>query len=301
MTIEQKITELTAATTRLLDAVNVSKQTLDEKTASSAASAEAAAARLRECIANVDKALKIFGTAETFAKYRDAADAINTAVSSATSALASAKQASEDQKALSGYKSQIDSTVAAQKAEYDRMVAAQKQAYDAWQNDSKASFALPYQVTIEVGGEADLYYPVPVADTVANRIGRIVINAEHAQTQCVIDLAIRGDQWHGAWLTRIEMYKIWAALTLGRIETQLIGRMIWLRGGGRKYKISADFSIQKDRDFFGTKQLVPILSPNTPIYTGHPVAPYAGGNFRVSPLTTPDARWANEINLPTLL
>jgi hypothetical protein len=97
------------------------------------------------------------------------------------------------------------------------------------------------------------------------------------------------------------MHKIWGAPLLGRIETQNIGRMVWLRGGGKDYKISSNFEIKAGESYFGTKQLIPILTTNTAIYTEHPTPPYAGGNFKVSPLTAQDARWATEISLPTLL
>jgi hypothetical protein len=180
-------------------------------------------------------------------------------------------------------------------------VAAQKMAYDSWRSGAMASFAMPYQTTITVGGDPDTYYPVPIASTTADRIGKISISGGSQTAQLVTQLSVRGDAWYGTWLTRIEMHKIWGAALLGRIETQNIGRMVWLRGGGRDYKISSDFEILKDQEYFGTKQLVPILVANTPIYTGHPVAPYVGGNFKVSPLPAQDSRWATEINLPTLL
>lgn len=82
MTIEQQVADLTTATTRLLDAVNVSKQTLDQKVSMSdanAAQAKASAlASHASAIASAESALKalaIFGSTAAMQSAFDAAKA----------------------------------------------------------------------------------------------------------------------------------------------------------------------------------------------------------------------------------
>lgn len=104
MTLETDVAALTSATTQLLNTVNVSKATLDEKVASASTSAATATAKAAEAVSKSDQALAVYGTAAGLnAAQQIMLNQVNTAANQAALAIqAAAASSSLAQQDLSG-------------------------------------------------------------------------------------------------------------------------------------------------------------------------------------------------------
>lgn len=217
-----------------------------------------------------------------------------------------------EQQLADAIKAQNDLTqaVALYKSQLDLAVAAQISALNTWRDGARAEFALPYTCTVTVGGDANTYYPVPIANCIHNRLGRLVVARRYDDPHpsslgtnhvggLLLELSIRGDLWMDFNLTRIDFLGFAYHNTVARVVKEFIGRLIWLRGGGMQYQFSSDFPLSPGSNEWGTLNLKPILLANTPIYPNHPSAPYAGGGGKVSPLTAVDALLQSAITTPT--
>ena len=105
--------------------------------------------------------------------------------------------------------------VASKKGEIDAAVAAQISELNKWRDGARAEFALPYTCTVTVGGDANTYYPVPIANFIHHRLGRLVVARRYDNPHpasfgtdhvggLLLELSIRGDLWMDFNLTRID-------------------------------------------------------------------------------------------------
>ncbi|OQS35558.1 hypothetical protein B0T40_12505 [Chromobacterium haemolyticum] len=207
---------------------------------------------------------------------------------------------------------ELTATVRGKSAEIDAKVVAKINELDTWRNGAKVDMALPFSTTIMVGGDANTYYPVPVRPCAVHHLGRLVVyrdnNAAHPPALgsnnvagLVLDMRVRGDAWSDFYHTRVDYYGFAYHQSVARVQTDNIGRFLWLRGGGMSYQLFADFALEPGAVFQGTENLKPIYSENTPVYPLVEVPPYVGGGVKVSPLTAPDPIWGKAITTPTVI
>lgn len=206
---------------------------------------------------------------------------------------------------------ELTATVRGKTGEIDAKVAAKLNELEVWRTGARAEMALPFRNVIEVGGDANTFYPVPMIIRTGAEIGRFVIQrhygAKHPESLgathvagLLLELSIRGAAWGDFSLTRIENYQFSYHQSVGGLINFFEGRIIWLRGGGMEYHIDSDVPYYKD-SFAGTENLKPILLPDTPLLPGHDRPPFAGGGYKVSPKTVADAGWDAHITLPKVI
>ncbi len=169
--------------------------------------------------------------------------------------------------------------------------------------------SLPFATTIIVGGDVNTYYPVPVLFSPEHKLTRLIVyryyNSAHPASLgadhvagLLLELWVRGVAWSDFTLTRLMYYGFAYHQSVAAIESSLIGRIIYLRGGGMEYTISSDSDMGVGSILFGTELLKPIIAANTSICPLHPASPYAGGGVKVSPRTTTDPMWSAAITNP---
>ncbi|AOZ50866.1 hypothetical protein [Chromobacterium vaccinii] len=203
----------------------------------------------------------------------------------------------------------LTSTVAGKQADIDAKVAAKTAELDAWRQNARNEMTLPFRYSVEVGGDANTYYPVPIWASPYEKCGRLVIfrdyNAAHPSSLgtdhvagLLLELSIRGSAWSDFWMTRAEYYGFAYHQAVAKVRTDLIGRVVWLRGGGMHYDFLADFDLGQGKLYGGTEGLKPLMQPDSILYPDA-AAPYKGGGVKVSPLTTVDPIWSSAISIPS--
>lgn len=207
---------------------------------------------------------------------------------------------------------QLTGMVAGKQQAIDATVTAKKAELDIWRQGARSEMALPFSTTISVAGDANSYYPIPIRFSPSNRLGRLVISrrfdaphpavlgADHV-AGLLLELRIREDGWSDFSHTRVDYFGYSYHQSVARVRADLLGRVVWLRGGGMEYRFCADFDLIPGYMVNGTENLKPILVADTPLYPEVPTAPYSGGQFKVSPLAAVDAMWANPILSPTFI
>lgn len=206
----------------------------------------------------------------------------------------------------------LTGVVSSKQADIDAKVAAKTAELEAWRQGARSTMTLPFRYGVEVGGDANTYYPVPITFSAGEKRGRLVIsrdyNAAHPSSLgtdhvagLVLDLSVRGALWHDFCMTRVEYFGFAYHQSVAKVRTDAIGRVVWLRGGGMHYDFLADFDLAQGQTYYGTEVLKPILLADSALYPEHPSAPYQGGVFKVSPLVTVDPVWTATITTPILI
>lgn len=214
--------------------------------------------------------------------------------------------------ALVSASNNLTGEVAGKIGQIDAAVVAKKAELDVWRQGARSEMALPFVATITVGGDAATYYPVPIRVNPNSRLGRLVIYRDHGApcppslgvdhvAGLVLELRSRGDLWGDFQTTRVDYYGFSYHLAVGRVRTDAVGRVVWLRGGGMQYQFLSDYDLRAGEVLDGTELLKPLLVADSPLYPLLPGAPYQGGAFKVSPLAAPDSIWTSHITTPTTI
>ncbi|MFK7091375.1 Phage tail protein [Chromobacterium violaceum] len=204
----------------------------------------------------------------------------------------------------------LTSTVAGKQADIDAKVAAKTAELEAWRQGARSTMTLPFRYGVEVGGDANTYYPVPIWATPHEKCGRLVISRHYGAAHpsslgpdhvagLLLELSVRAEGWADFWMTRADYYGFAYHQAVAKVRTDLLGRVIWLRGGGMYYDFLADFDLGQGQLNYGTEGLKPLMQADSIIYSDCPSAPYKGGGAKVSPLTTVDPIWTTAITTPT--
>lgn len=205
----------------------------------------------------------------------------------------------------------LTSEVAGKQAAIDAKVAAKINELEAWRLGVRSEMALPFSVTVKVGGDANTFYPVPIFGA-PNELCRLVIARRYNEPAPVslgathvagllLELSVRGSGWSDFNLTRIECYQFAYHQAVGGVIPFQAGRLFWLRGGGMEYRILSDYYLNPGSSSYGTENLKPILVADTPIMPEYVEAPFAGGGYKVSPKSTPDLGWDAAIVMPKVI